>query len=174
MKFAAISALALLISASPVFAADATDPVKDIMDVATSMWSDNPPEDLDYFDKTHLERDFSKAFVAAYEEASKFPAFEEGTTPFDYDVITDSQDGCPLEDLAIRSNGEKDGVTDVVASFKLWTCAEDPSYKDDVTEVHFDVIVEDGKTVINDIHRKRDGQSDSLLAEMGDIAKPQQ
>jgi hypothetical protein len=37
--------------------------------------------------------------------------------------------------------------------------------------VHFDVIDEGGKPVIDDIHRVADGESDSVVEEMQSIAK---
>jgi len=40
-----------------------------------------------------------------------------------------------------------------------------------VSEVHFDVIEEDGKPVVDDIHRVADGERDSLVEEMQSIAK---
>ncbi|MNE90409.1 hypothetical protein D3C80_1879170 [compost metagenome] len=40
-----------------------------------------------------------------------------------------------------------------------------------VNEVHFDVVEEDGKPVIEDIHRVGDDGTDSLVVEMDGIIK---
>ena len=161
-------ALAALL-ANPAFAAP-EEPVKVIMDLATELWSDNPPEGKDYFDSNHIGL-FSKDFVAAYREAEKYPIYDDGGSPFGYDVITNSQDGCPLKDIAIVPGTESSGKTEVRVTFKLMSCYNDDPGKDAISEVRFDVVTEDGKPVISDIHRVIDGKADSLVAEMKDIAK---
>ena len=158
-----------LAAAAPAFAAPA-DPVRTLMDLATALWSDNPPADKDYFDKEHIAL-FSKDFVAAYREAEKYPVYEEGGSPFGYDVITNSQDGCPLKDVTITSGAETAGTTDVKVTFKLMSCFADDPGKDALSEVHFKVVTEDGKSVISDIDRIIDGKPVSLVAEMKDIVK---
>jgi hypothetical protein len=159
----------LLISA-PSFAAGPDEPVKTIMDLASALWSDQPPENQDYFDKDHIAL-FSKDFVAAYRETEKYPIYEEGGSPFGYDVITNSQDGCPLKDVSIAPAAEAAGMTDVKVTFKLMSCyAEDPN-KDALSEVHFKVVTENGKSLIADIDRIIDGKSVSLMAEMKEIVK---
>jgi hypothetical protein len=171
MKKFSLAALALLVPLT-AYAASAEDPVNHIMDIAKARWEENSSGG-DYFDQTTLGRDFSSTFVKAYEEASKFPAYDDGSSnPFDYDVITASQDGCPLKDVTVASEGAKDGVDVVNVSFKLWTCADsnDPS-RDRVSQLKFDVITENGKPVIDDIHRQTEGKWDSLVAEMRAIAK---
>jgi hypothetical protein len=165
-----ILALGLALAAStPAFAAPA-DPVKTIMDLATALWSDNPPADKDYFDKDHISL-FSKQFVAAYREAEKYPVYDEGGSPFGYDVITNSQDGCPLKDVTITPGVEAAGATDVKVTFKLMACYADDPGKDALSEVHFKVVTEDGGSVISDIDRIIDGKPVSLVAEMQDIVK---
>lgn len=166
--------LAALIALTPLAAqaASPADPVSRMMEVATARLEENGAA-VDYFDDDRLMRDFSARFAAAYLEASKYPAYDDGSSnPFDYDVIANGQDGCPLKDVKVEPAGEKDGVTTVVAKFKLWTCvpAGEPNH-DSVEEVRFDVVIEDGKPVIDDIHRTRDGKWDSLVAEMGEIVK---
>ncbi|MDB5522850.1 MAG: hypothetical protein JWM58_613 [Rhizobium sp.] len=155
------------------YAASVEDPVKAVMTIAVSRWQ---PESsgTDYFEKPHLDANYSKAFVAVYHQAEKYPAYDEGGTPFDYDVITNGQDGCPLKDLKIAPGGEKDGVTAVDVSFRLWDCAETAEDKAKISELKFDVITEDGRPVINDIHRKTDGKWDSLIGEMQETMKARQ
>ena len=165
----AFALAAMFLFATQAFAAP-DEPVKAIMDLATQLWSDKPPEGKDYFDKDHIAL-FSKDFVAAYREAEKYPIYDEGGGPFGYDVITNSQDGCPLKDMAIVAAPETAGVSDVKVTFKLMSCYTDDPGKDTVSEVHFDVVTEDGKPVIADIHRVIDGKPDSLVKEMKDLAK---
>ena len=62
-------------------------------------------------------------------------------------------------------------MSDVKVTFKQWACIDDAEMKDSVSEVHFDVIEEDGKPVIKDIHRVVENESDSLVEEMQSIAK---
>lgn len=170
--FKALAAALLLLTASPALAADPQDPVKSIMDLAVALWSDDPKvEGQDYFDKSRLATLYSKAFADAYREAAKHPLYDESSGPFGYDVITNGQDGCPLKEVNIANQGDKAGITDIKVTFKLWTCYDDDPNKNSVSEVHFDVIKEDGKPVIADIHRMTDGKPDSLLKEMQDIAK---
>jgi hypothetical protein len=161
---------ASLLPATPSLAAGPDEPVKVIMHLAAALWSDKPQENQDYFDKDHI-RLFSKDFVATYREAEKYPIYDEGGTPFGYDVITNSQDGCPLKDVSIAPGTASAGATDVKVTFKLMTCYTDDPGKDSVSEVHFKVLVEDGKPVISDIDRIIDGKPASLMAEMKDIIK---
>jgi len=167
MKFLAIALTAALFPLA-AHAESALDPVTRIMKVAEARWATTEGGAADYFD--NLDRDFSKDFAGVYREASKYPAYDGGDSPFDYDVITSSQDGCPLKDIKVASEDEKNGITVVDASFKMWTCADDAS-RDKVSQLKFDVVVEDGSPVISDIHRNNDGKWDSLMAEMNDIIK---
>jgi len=169
---ATLAAASLLLLAGRAMAADPQAPVKSIMDLATALWNDDPKvEGQDYFDKQRLGTLYAKPFVGAYKEAAKHPIYDEASGPFGYDVITNGQDGCPLKDVAITAGAETAGTTDVKVTFKLMTCYDDDASKNVVSEVHFDVITEDGRPVIADIHRITDGKSDSLLKEMQDIAK---
>jgi hypothetical protein len=159
-----------LLPAAPSFAAGPDEPVKAIMDLARALWSDKPPENQDYFDKDHIGL-FSKDFVAAYRETEKYPIYEDGGTPFGYDVITNSQEGCPLADVVIAPGVDAAGPTDIKVTFKLMTCYEGDPGKDALSEVHFKVVTEDGRPVISDIDRIIDGKPVSLMAEMKDIVK---
>jgi hypothetical protein len=152
-------------------AASPDEPVKRIMDITAARWASDAAEAPDYFDA--LDRDFNATFAAAYREAAKHPAYDDADSgPFDYDVITSSQDGCPLKDIKIAAGAEKAGVTEVTASFKLWSCAPDAETQGQVSEVKFDVVTENGKPVISDIHRLSEGKWDSLVEEMKVIANP--
>ncbi|MCO5734064.1 hypothetical protein [Rhizobium sp. SSA_523] len=161
----------------PAAAADPVAPVQQVMDMTKYNWEAVDAEWKYIFDSTPLASLFSKRFQAAYKEAAKHPAYEtennEPGDPFGYDVITNSQDGCPLQDVKITPGAVKDGIADVAVSFKMWTCIDEAEIKNSVSEVHFDVITEDGKPVIDDIHRVADGERDSVLSEMQALAKGQ-
>jgi len=171
---------ALLLAAAvtlplPVLAADVTLPVRDVMAVATTLWSGEEGGDVDYFDADHIG-DFSAAFRTLYAEASKHPAFdsEDGTgSPFDYDPIISGQDGCALEGLTIGASGKAASATDVVARFKRFSCFEDSSdeERNAVSEVHFRVVVEKGKPVIDDVVSGEGADRISLVETMKAIIK---
>ena len=144
------------------------------MEVATTLWSNEAPDNIDYFDAAHIGN-FSKAFQALYREAAKHPAFaDEGETgsPLDYDAITNSQDGCPLTGLTIAEQGTRGKLTIVDASFRSYACFEDSdeTTRDAVSTVRFDVVFEGGRPVIADFHRFDDGQWDSMADELKAIA----
>jgi hypothetical protein len=154
-------------------AASVEDPVKAIMDVAVARSQPDSPG-TDYFDKPYLNANYSKDFRTVYRAAAKYPAYDEGTSPFDYDVITSSQDGCPIKDLKIAKGKQKSGVTTVDVSFRLWDCAETAEEKAKVSKLKFDVIAEGGKPVITDIRRQTDGKWNSLVGEMQEIIEARQ
>lgn len=133
-RIAFLTAVAVLLPLS-AHAASATDPVQRIIDLAKGHWetteNNNTP---DYFDQ--LDRDFSKSFAEVYREATKYPALDGSDSPFDYDVITSSQDGCPLKDIKVDSEGAKGGVTVVDASFRLMDCVGDAASKKKVSELN--------------------------------------
>ncbi|TBN08476.1 hypothetical protein EYC79_21805 [Agrobacterium cavarae] len=168
-------AIAALFVSSSAFAADPTEPVKKVMDITVKNWSGEADDWKYIFDEDLLTTLFSKAFIAQYREASKKPAYEaaagEKGDPFGYDVVTNSQDGCPLQDVNISAAPPKDGVSDVTVKFKLWACMDEAEMKATVDQVNFDVIEEDGKPVINDIHRVGDEGRDSVQQEMANIIK---
>lgn len=167
--------LAASLAAAPALAQtpDPISPVKEVMDVTVANWSDAVEEWKGIFEEGRLDRLYSKDLAALYRQASEKAAkvFEsaEPVDPFDYDVVTNSQDGCPLQDVKIALAGEKDGVADVVATFRLWACEDNEDTKNIVTEVHFDVVTEEGRPVISDIHHVVDGERDSVSAEMKTI-----
>lgn len=171
--------LALLFSvfASVSLAADATEPVNEVMRITSENWKSQESDWKFIFDAEPLSKLFSQRFQVAYREAAKHPAYEtengQPGDPFGYDVITNSQDGCPLQDLKVEQKPGKDGATDVGVSFKFWSCIDDADIKNSVEHVHFDVITENGHPVIDDIHRYDDDESDSVYAEMQELAKGQ-
>lgn len=168
-RFLAAAVLVTLSVPAVGQAADATVPVKEIMDITVRNWA-GEKEWKYIFDEDMLTKNFSKAFIEKYREASKKPAYEsengEAGDPFGYDVITYSQDGCPIEDLKITPGAQKDGTTDVGVTFRLWSCLDEEELKKSVNEIRFDVITENGKPVIADMHHVSEGERDSVMAEM--------
>ena len=172
------SAAALVLFASTAaWAADATEPVKEIMAAVTANWqaagtdTDTPPEYTDYFNKDLLGRLYSKDFVAKYGEAAKYPAYDDGDSPFGYDVIAMGQDGCPLKDLAIVAGAAKDGKVPVTATFDNTHCFEGLPEDMKPARVTFETVEEDGKVVIDDIVRHYEEGDQSLKEEMAEIVK---
>lgn len=163
------TAIGMALAMSTSALAGPEEPVTGIMDLATAMWSEKAPEGADYFDKDHIGL-FSKDFRAAYDEAKKF-SYLEGGGVFDYDVITSSQEGCPLEDVSISPGAAHGETTVVKVTFKLMACYETDPDKDALSELHFKVVTEDGKSAIADIDRIIDGKPMSLVSEMKDMAK---
>jgi hypothetical protein len=169
-------AIALSFVVTSAYAADVTDPVNEVMKVTEKNWESNESDWKYLFDTDPLARLYSKRFQSIYKEAAKHPAYDDEdnkgpSDPFGYDVITSSQDGCPLKDVTTTTGPGKSGATDVKVTFKQWACLDDPAMKDTVSEVHFDVIQEDGRPVIDDIHRVGEDETDSLVDEMNSIIK---
>lgn len=152
-------AAAFGMSATSAFAADMKAPVKTLLDAVAQNWNDNSDDDQDYFSEDRLNTLYSADFVAAYREASKHPAMDgaEGQTgnPFDYDVITNGQDGCALTDIRI----EDDGDGQVTALFKNNTCLEGDADAQKDNTVIFHVVEEKGRAVIDDIYQVENGNS---------------
>ena len=175
MRLCIVAALVLLPSVGA--AADATAPVREIMATATNNWvdvtgdNDNPPDYVDYFNDEFLQRLYSKDFIAKYREAAKYPAYEDGGSPFDYDVIAMGQDGCSIKDLKIEAGPVADGATTVKTAFDNSHCFGERAADWKPMEVDFRIVEEDGRPVIDDILRPQDGDPGSVKAELLEIAK---
>ncbi|MBB3391851.1 hypothetical protein FHT82_004629 [Rhizobium sp. BK275] len=133
-------------------AADAIAPVREIMKDTQKNWAGENSDWIDIFEEGTLSRLYSKDFGDKYKAAAQNPAADEdGISPFDYDVIVNGQDACPLQDLSIESGQPANGTTEVTAKFKAATCMEGTPNRDAFTTVRFEVIEENGKSVIDDI-----------------------
>ncbi len=176
-----VSALAFTLfqfslGAQMALAADATAPVKVIMDATVSNWAGGDSDWQDIFDESRLKEDYSKDFAAKYQAAAQFPAADEdGISPFDYDVIVNAQDACPLEEVKLAAQPPKGNVTEVLATFKKSTCMGTDADYQKTTTVRFEVIQEAGRPVIDDIVTNDDnGGPSSLKSVMQDLVKQQQ
>ncbi|WP_431674411.1 hypothetical protein [Rhizobium leguminosarum] len=175
MKTIAVVIACLIAFSGTGHAADIIAPVKEIMEATRSNWADNNSDWTDIFDASRLDHLYSRDFVAKYQAAAEFPAIDDdGISPFDYDVIVNGQDACPLEDLTMAAAPVVDGVAEVTVRFKKSACSDAADAKD-YTTVHFQVVEEGGKTVIGDIVTENiETQArDSLKATMALIAKGQ-
>lgn len=161
---------------SVALAADAAAPVKAIMDATVSNWAGGDSDWQDIFDDSKLKDFYSKDFAAKYQAAAQFPAADEdGISPFDYDVIVNAQDACPLEDMKVAAQPPKDNVTEVLATFKKSICMGSDADYQKTTTVRFEVIQEGGKPVIDDIITIDDsGNPSALKSVMQDLVKQQQ
>jgi hypothetical protein len=151
-------------------AADFEGPVKKIMDITALRWKPGSTTDRFYFDPDLMPALYSKDFVEHYQEASHFPALDDGTNnPFDYDVITGGQDGCPLNTITYKVNPAKFGKVRVNVTYTVAPCEGFEIDPKALSHVDFIMIEEDGKPVIDDILRMNaefKTVSDSLKAEM--------
>lgn len=149
-------------------AAEPAAPVNEIMQEAVKGWAEEPQEGEDYFSEARLGRIFSADFARAYRAAAKFPAYDEGDSPFDYDVIVSGQDSCSIKDLTVVAGPEMAGKSDVKVTFDNTHCFGERAADWKPSELHFMVIEEGGRPVIDDIVRT--GDSGSLKAELDGIA----
>jgi len=161
-----IAALALSLIAGHTLAADASTPVKEIMDAAMHNAADAKDYD-DYFSAERLGRLYSKAFVKTYKAAWKKQESDENNGYLlGSDPITFAQDGCPFKNLSIGTLDERDGWTPVGARFEAFYCLGD-NYKDQVSTVQFIVLKEKGRYVVDDIQNIVDGKvADSIKTQL--------
>lgn len=169
-------ALALLLPIS-VQAADFKAPVAEIMSAATANWqemgtdTDTPPPYTDYFSEDFLKRLYSKDFVARYKEAAKYPAYDDGGSPFDYDPIIGGQDGCTLKDVTTAEGQPANGAEDVTVTFDNSHCFGERVAGWQPEKLVFKLIEEDGRAVIDDIERPSFEDAASLKKELLEIAQ---
>lgn len=168
-------ALALLLPAA-AHAADYKAPVAEIMGAATTNWqdmgtdTDTPPPYTEYFSDDFLKRLYSKDFAAKYKEAAKYPAYDDGGSPFDYDPIIGGQDGCALKDVTTTEGQPANGAEDVTVTFDNSHCFGERGADWQPEKLVFKLIEEDGRAVIDDIERPGFEESASLKKEMQEIA----
>lgn len=169
-------ALALLLPVSAK-AADFKAPVAEIMTAATSNWqdmgsdTDTPPPYVDYFSEDFLKRLYSKDFVEKYRAAAKYPAYDDGGSPFDYDPIIGGQDGCALKDVTTAEGQPVNGAEEVTVTFDNSHCFGERASDWQPEKLVFRMIEEDGHAVIDDIERSSFEDGASLKKEMVELAE---
>lgn len=172
MNKIALLLAALTVSPGVSIAAEVPAPVQEIMDATVNNWTGDDVEWIDIFDPAKLGQLYSQDFVAKYQEAAKHPAMDEGISPFDYDVIVNGQDACPLEDVKLTPQTSADGKSEVVVTFRKLACADGPEAQT-VSSVRFEMVTEGGKPLVDDIMMEniQTKEMSSLKAEMVTIAK---
>lgn len=176
MRFV-LAALSACVMISPAMAFSPQEPVKTLVDATVENWAGTNEEFKYVLDDAYLNSVYSKAFAKAYRDAGKKLSQDAGEgeeyPPFGYDIITNSQDGCPLQDVKTDKVTPKDKGAEVIVSFKHYACMGDEADYQIRSVVHFDVIEEDGKAVIDNIRHKTDEGFQSLRGELDDILKGQ-
>lgn len=166
-------ALILLALATPAAAFSPEQPVKILIDATVDNWAGVNEEFSFVLDEKLLDTVYSKAFAKAYRDAKAKITEDAGDgedyEPFGYDIITNSQDGCPLQDVKSNVASSKDGRAEVIVSFKHFACMGEQEEFQILNVVHFDVIEEGGNAVIDNIRHKSDEGEQSLRADLDDI-----
>ncbi|CAN7497319.1 hypothetical protein LJR255_003342 [Pararhizobium sp. LjRoot255] len=161
----------LLLACCAVSTAEAADPaapVNEIMQEAVKGWAEQAQPGEDYFSEARLGRIYSQDFTKIYREAAKFPAYDEGDSPFEYDIIVSGQDSCAIKDISVATGAQADGKSDVKVTFDNTHCLGERTADWKPNELHFMVIEENGRAVIDDIVRT--GDAGSLKTELQGIA----
>ncbi len=163
----AVLALALIATTSAAPAAFAQDPVREIMAITENALSAtrDDAKPVDIFGEEQLGTLYSADFVEAFRAGAKNPAYDGGTSPFSYDVITGGQDGCPLEDVTFTGQDQSDDGVGVAVTFKAYRCFEGEE-RDKVTTVGFDVVTENGRAVVDDIWTEGSDGTEASVKEM--------
>lgn len=143
---------AILVFAAPALAAEPTDPVRDVMAVTENNWATDPAGYQALFTDDRLSRLFSADFQMRYAEAMKTPYAKEAGSPFDYDVVTNAQDGCPLENVTISPpKPVDDDVFHVTVRFQTLACVGDAPEYQTYSTARFSMVEENGEARIDDI-----------------------
>jgi len=162
--------LVLVSLASPALADDIPAPIHEVMDVTTTFWSVKQPKLGSIFSEDRLKRLYSTDFVKLYRAAMKHPIYENGETPFDFDVIVQAQDSCTPEKIDMHLFQTTSTAREYEISFANFGCFDggDPNQR---TTIYIDVTTEGGRDVIDDIATYEDsGKKDAIKALMANIA----
>lgn len=165
--------LALLSLASPALADDIPSPIHEVMDVTTTFWSVKEPKLGSIFSEDRLKRLYSADFVKLYRAAMKHPIYQNGDTPFDFDVIVQAQDSCTPDKIDMHLFEAHGPMRQYEVSFAHFGCFDggDPNER---TAIYIDIIQQDGRDVIDDIATYEDnGKKDSIKVLMANIAQNQ-
>ncbi|MEP4769446.1 MAG: RICIN domain-containing protein [Roseibium sp.] len=146
---------------------DPTVPVREMLAVTSHNFSSPDVDQLEsYFSDKRLERLYSEDLASFYDRALKTKwARQMGGVVPDYDIITNSQDGCPLENLTIETEQPFETSWDVTVHFQFQTCWGDQAR----SKVVFLIVEEDNQPVIDDIFTYENGNSQSLKVALDQI-----
>jgi hypothetical protein len=166
-------AFILAVLATPAAAFSPEEPVKALVDATVDNWAGVNEEFTFVLGETMLNTVYSKAFAKAYRDAKAKITADAGDgedyEPFGYDIITNSQDGCPLQDVKSNIASSAGGKAEVVVSFKHFSCMGDQKEYQLLNVVHFDVVEEGGRAVVDNIRHQGDDGEQSLRDDLEDI-----
>lgn len=143
--------LAILVLSAPAFAAEPTEPVREVMAVTENNWAEGASDYEPLFSDKRLSRLFSADFQTLYAEAMETPYAAEAGSPFDYDVVTNAQDGCPLENVMISPPTRDGAATHVTVEFQSFACMGEADEYQIFSTARFTLVEEDGVARIDDI-----------------------
>ncbi|MCZ4273850.1 lysozyme inhibitor LprI family protein [Maritalea porphyrae] len=129
---------------------DVTSPAREILDLANAHLSGQSSES--YFSNDRIDRLYSAGFVEKYKKAAASMAAKGYSVVFDYDVIIQAQDGCPLENLSLKTFPKSGQTTIVMATFQSKACWDNSEQNQAYSEVRFEILEQNGRAVINDIY----------------------
>lgn len=146
---------------APSVAFDPEEPVREIISIAESNFSvPFPGVMIDYFAKGRLERIYSKDLIGFYKRAIKTEAARQmgGRAP-DFDILTGTQDACPLENISLKTEKPFESSWDVSVTYQYQACWGNPA----LTKTDFIIIEEGGQPVIDDIFTYDEAEAVSSL-----------
>lgn len=148
---------------APVSAAafDPEAPVKEILSIAQNNFSvPFTGVTIDYFAEGRLERIYSKDLIGFYKRAIKTEAARQmgGRAP-DFDILTGTQDACPLENITLKTDRPFESSWDVSVTYQYQVCWGNPA----LAKTDFIIIEEGGQPVIDDIFTYDEAEAVSSL-----------
>ncbi|WP_180898224.1 hypothetical protein [Martelella soudanensis] len=143
--------LTILVFATPALADEPAQPVREVMAVTENNWAAGSAQYEALFSEDRLSRLFSADFQMRYAEAMETPYAQEAGSPFDYDVVTNAQDGCPLENVTISPPKPVNDVFHVTVRFQAFSCMGEAAEYQTYSTARFSMIQENGATRIDDI-----------------------
>lgn len=162
MKRHFLAASFLLGTAGAALAADPSEPVKTLFDIASGKTQG------ELFDEQRLSSVFSKSFADTYRIAAKVTEMaevQEGL--FDYDPLVGGQDGCELKDMSFKAlppvrEGEREYVP-VDATFDNMRCFQGFE-NNPLRTLRFRVVEENGRFVVDDYENGMTDDKDRPLS----------
>jgi hypothetical protein len=150
--FKAILAALLVGAASPAFAVDVTGPVRELMKAAATNWSEEGGDE-DYTSEDRMSRLYAPSMASIIEEAVGHASRQNKETVLGYDMLTGSDDGCPLQGLKITQKKPEADFIPVFVEFKPFTCLKANPKQNMLMQVLFMMGEYDGVYKIDEIFR---------------------
>jgi hypothetical protein len=150
--FKTILAALLLGAALPAHAADVTGPVRELMNAASANWSEEGGDE-DYTSEDRMARLYAPDFARVIEEAVGHASRLNKDTVLGFDMITGSEDGCPLKGVKIAQQKPEADFIPVFVEFKPFTCLKGSPKRNMLMKVLFMMGEYDGVYKIDEIFR---------------------